>query len=87
MGSKHNKKRFFCVKYALKADKKYDELVTLSKKKIGPGKLNDYHIILDLINKDVLKSDLPGAEQASFEKLEKHFRKYYAEAIDNFLKN
>ena len=28
MGSKHNKKRFFCVKYTMKADKKFDELVT-----------------------------------------------------------
>ena len=35
MGKKHAKKRFFCVKYTMKPDKKFDELVTLSKKKIG----------------------------------------------------
>ena len=34
MGSKHNKKRFFCVKYNIKPDKKFDEFVELSKKKL-----------------------------------------------------
>ena len=47
MGSKHNKKRFFCVKYTMKADKKFDELVTRSKKRIGPTKLLEYNIVLD----------------------------------------
>ena len=60
MGSKHNKKRFFCVKYIIKPDKKFDEFVELSKKKIGPGKMREYTVVLDLINKEVLKNDLPG---------------------------
>ena len=45
MGSKHNKKRFFCVKYIIKPDKKFDEFVELSKKKIGPGKMQEYEAI------------------------------------------
>ena len=48
MGKKHNKKRFFCVKYHPKPDKKFDELVTLSKKKIGPTKILEFHVVLDL---------------------------------------
>ena len=34
MGKKHAKKRYFCVKYNIKPDKKFDEFVELSKKKI-----------------------------------------------------
>ena len=45
MGSKHNKKRFFCVKYMLKADKKFDEFVEMSKKNIGPGKMLELSLI------------------------------------------
>ena len=40
--AKHKKKRFFCVKYNIKPDKKFDEFVELSKKKIGPGKMQEY---------------------------------------------
>ena len=58
MGSKHNKKRFFCVKYIIKPDKKFDEFVELSKKKIGPGKMMEYTVVLDLINKEVLKNEI-----------------------------
>ena len=52
MGKKHAKKRFFCVKYSMKPDKKFDELVTLSKKKIGPTKILEYNVVLDLINEE-----------------------------------
>ena len=38
---KHKKKRFFCVKYVFKEDKKFDEFVELSKKKIGSGKMQE----------------------------------------------
>ena len=31
MGKKHAKKRYFCVSYTIKPDKKFDEFVTLSK--------------------------------------------------------
>ena len=60
MGSKHNKKRFFCVKYNIKPDKKFDEFVELSKKKLGTGKMLEYTVILDLVNEKVLKCELPG---------------------------
>ena len=51
MGSKHNKKRFFCVKYNIKPDGRFDEFVELSKKKIGVGKALEYTVILDLITR------------------------------------
>ena len=85
MGKKHAKKRFFCVKYSIKPDKKFDELVTLSKKKIGPTKMLDYHIVLDLVNEEVLRADMPGLTDINFEKLIAHYRKHYSEAIDNFI--
>jgi len=91
MGKKHAKKRYFCVSYTIKPDKKFDEFVTLSKKKIGPGKMKEYTVVLDLINKEVLKNDLPGIplaqrDQIPFERIEQHYRQWYAEAMDNFIK-
>ena len=90
--AKHRKKRYFCVSYHIKKDKKFDEFVTLSKKKIGPGKMQEYTVVLDLVNKEVLKNELPGIplaqrDQVPFERIEQHYRKWYAEAIDNFLKS
>ena len=55
MGSKHNKKRFLIIKYSLNMKGTYDELVELSKKNVGSGKLEKSCIVLDLINKEVLK--------------------------------
>ena len=91
MGKKHTKKRYFCVKYNIKPDKKFDEIVELSKKKIGPGKMQEYTVVLDLINKEVLKNDLPGIplaqrDQIPYDKIEQHYRQWYAEAIDQFIK-
>jgi len=91
MGSKHNKKRYFCVKYVIKADKKFDEFVELSKKKIGTGKAQEYTVILDLINKQVIKNELPGIpvaqrDQIPFERIEQHYRQWYADAMDQFVK-
>ena len=91
MGSKHNKKRFFCVKYIIKQDMKFDEFVELSKKKIGVGKALEYTVILDLINKEILKNELPGIpiaqrDEISYERIEQHYRQWYAEAIDQFMK-
>ena len=91
MGSKHNKKRFFCVKYNIKPDGKFDEFVELSKKKIGVGKMNEYTVVLDLINKEVLKNELPGIplaqrDQVPYDRIEQHYRKWYAEAMDAFFK-
>tara|TARA_B100001057_G_scaffold237308_1_gene237679 strand:- start:1615 stop:1890 length:276 start_codon:yes stop_codon:yes gene_type:complete len=91
MGKKHAKKRFFCVKYIIKPDKKFDEFVELSKKKIGAGKMREYTVVLDLVNKEVLKNDLPGIpiaqrDQIPFERIEQHYRQWYAEAMDQFIK-
>ena len=92
MGKKHNKKRFFCVKYVFKKDKKFDEFVELSKKKIGPGKMLEYTVVLDLVNEEVLKNDLPGIpvaqrEQVPFKRILDHYKQWYAEAIESFIKN
>ena len=86
MGKKHAKKRFFCVKYSPKPDQKFDELVELSRKKVGPTKILDFQVVLDLVNKKVIRCSLPGLVDAPYEKLEQHYRKYYADAIDNFIK-
>ena len=91
MGKKHAKKRYFCVKYNIKPDKKFDEFVELSKKKIGPGKIREYTVVLDLVNKEVLKNELPGIpveqrDQIPYERIEQHYRQWYAEAIDQFIK-
>ena len=77
MGTKHNKKRFFIVNYVQKPDKQFDEVVELSKKNIGAGKFTKSKVILDFVNKQVVKCDLPGTEGVTFEKLEAHYRKYY----------
>ena len=92
MGSKHNKKRFFCVKYIIKPDKKFDEFVELSKKKIGPGKMLEYTVVLDLVNKEVIKNDLPGIPVAErddipYERILDHYKKWYAEAINTFIQS
>ena len=91
MGKKHAKKRYFCVSYTIKPDKKFDEFVTLSKKKIGPGKMLEYTVVLDLVNKEVLKNELPGIplaqrDQIPYERIEQHYRQWYAEAMDQFIK-
>jgi hypothetical protein len=79
------------VKYIIKADKKFDEFVELSKKKIGPGKAREYTVILDLVNKEVIKNELPGIpvaqrDEIPFERIEQHYRQWYAEAMDQFVK-
>ena len=91
MGKKHAKKRYFCVKYHIKPDKKFDEFVELSEKKIGPGKMQEYTVVLDLVNKEVLKNELPGIplaqrDQVPYERIEQHYRQWYAEAMDQFIK-
>ena len=90
MGAKHNKKRYFCVKYIIKPDKKFDEFVELSKKKIGSGKMLEYTVVLDLVNEEVLKCELPGIplemrDNMPFDKIMTHYRKWYAQAIDEFI--
>lgn len=90
MGTKHNKKRFFCVKYIFKPDKKFDEFVELSKKKIGSGKMLEYTVILDLVNEEVLKCELPGIPLAErdnipYKRVLDYYKKYYDEAINTFL--
>lgn len=86
MGSKGNKRRFFIVNYIEKPDGKFDEYVELSKKHLGNGKIAQARVILDLIDKEVVKVDLPNVpEDFPFDALYKHYRKWYADVIDEFL--
>ena len=59
MGSKHAKKRFLIVNYTMNAKGGYDELVELSKKKCGPVKVLNSGVVLDQVNKVVLKCEVP----------------------------
>ena len=88
MGSKKDRKRFFIVKYNIKKDGKFDELVELSKKKVGTGKFAEAKVVLDLVNEQVLKCDLPGTQglNVPYENVYQHYRKWYADVIDGFLK-
>ena len=78
------------MSYRIKPDKKFDEFVTLSKKKIGPGKMQEYTVVLDLINEEILKNDLPGIPVAErdnipYQRILDHYKKWYAEAINTFI--
>ena len=89
MGSKHNKRRFLIVKYSLNKQGTYDELVELSKKGIGPGKLTQAGIVLDLIEKEVLKCEVPGqqiAKDMPYDTIYSHFHKAYGNVLDQFIK-
>ena len=89
MGSKHNKKRFLLVKYSINSQGKYDELVALTRKKVGPGKRAGAGIVLDLVNKTVIKCEIPGVKQdqiLSYEKIYNYFYNYYKQSIDPFIK-
>ena len=89
MGSKHNKKRFLIIKYSLNMKGTYDELVELSKKNIGSGKLAQSGIVLDLVNKEVLKCEVPGAptqDSIPYENVYEHFHKAYGNMLDQFIK-
>ena len=89
MGSKHNKKRFLIIKYSLNMKGTYDELVELSKKNVGSGKLAQSGIVLDLVNKEVLKCEVPGAPSQAgipYENVYEHFHKAYGNMLDLFIK-
>ena len=90
MGTKHNKKRYFIVKYHIKPDKKFDEFVELSKKVPGSGKIAEAMVVLDLMNRIVLKCELPGIPfyergNIPYENVYMHYRKWYADVIDQFI--
>ena len=90
MGNKHAKKRFLIVNYTMNAKGGYDELVELSKKKCGPVKILKSGVVLDLVNKVVLKCEVPGqpdlVDHIAFETLYKHFHKAYGGMLDQFIK-
>lgn len=74
------------MKYNIKPDGKFDEYVELSKKKVGRGKVQEARVVLDLVNQEVIKCDLPNVpEDIPFDNVYKHYRKWYADVIDEFV--
>ncbi len=90
MGSKHNKKRFLIVKYSLNMKGTYDELVELSKKNLGSGKLGESEIVIGTVNEEVLENVVPGqpslVDHISYDTLYKHFYKAYGSMLDQIIK-
>ena len=78
------------VKYSLNMKGTYDELVELSKKNIGSGKLVQSGVVLDLVDKEVLKCQVPGqpnlVDHITYNTIYKHFYKTYGEMLDQFIK-
>ena len=91
MGSKKEKKRYFIVTYNIKKDGKFDEFVELSKKKLGSGKIASAQVVIDLVNREFIKCRLPGVpvhmedDRMPYENVEQHYRKWYADVMDEFL--
>ena len=88
-GKKHQKKRFLLVKYSFNKQGKYDELVELTRKKVGPGKQAEAGIVLDLVNETVIKCEIPGVRKdqiISNEKVYDYFYNHYKQSIDQFIK-
>ena len=51
----------------------------------------EYTVVLDLVNKKVLKNDLPGIpiaqrDQIPYDRIEQHYRQWYGQAMDEFVK-
>jgi hypothetical protein len=68
----------------------FDELIELSKKNLGSGKLVQSGVVLDLIDKEVLKCVVPGqpdlVDHISYDTVYKHFHKTYGSMLDQFIK-
>ena len=74
------------MRYNIKPDGKFDEYVELSKKKVGRGKVQEARVVLDSVNQEVIKCDLPNVpEDIPFDNVYKHYRKWYADVIDEFV--
>jgi hypothetical protein len=86
MGSKHQKKRFMIVTYRFRPGGKFDELVEFSKKKLGSGKVASAMVVLDMVNKEVLKCTLPNTEGINipYENIYKHYSKWYQDVMLEF---
>ena len=72
----------------MKLDGKFDELVELSKKKLGAGKITEAKVILDLVNEEVIKIDMPNIPKNAkipYKNVYEHYRKWYADVIDQFV--
>ena len=65
-------------------------LLNFPRKNIGPGKLVQSGVIIDLVDKEVLKCEVPGqpnlVDHISYDTLYKHFHKTYGSMIDQFMK-
>ena len=64
----------------------YDEAVTFETK-LRDRYLTEASVIIDMLEKNVIKCNVVGLEEASYEKLMEYYNKYYGKQIEQFLKN
>ena len=58
----------------------------VSKKSIGRGKIAEAKVVLDLINDEVIKCDLPNVpKDVPYENVFKHYQRWYADVINEFV--
>lgn len=64
-------------------------LSNFPRKKCGPGKILKSGVVLDLVNKEVLKCEVPGqpnlVDYIAYDTLYKHFYKAYGDMLDQFI--
>ena len=49
--------------------------------------MQEYSVVLDLINEEILKNELPNTESITYERIFEHYNQYYKDAIDSFVKS
>jgi len=64
----------------------YDEAITFEVK-LRSKYLTQASVILDMIEKKVVKCNVVGLEEATYDKLMEYYNKYYGKQIDQFLKS
>jgi hypothetical protein len=47
--------------------------------------MQEYTVVLDLVNEEILKNELPNTEAITYEKMYQHYAQYYKDAIDSFV--
>lgn len=64
----------------------YDEAVTFETK-LRDRYLTEASVIIDMLEKKVIKCNVIGLEDATYDKLMEYYNKYYGKQIEQFLKS
>jgi hypothetical protein len=64
----------------------YDEAVTFETK-LRNRYLSESSVVIDMLEKKVIKCNVVGLEEASYDKLMEYYNKYYGKQIEQFLKS